>query len=37
MTNTIWTAIVIVILLAMSGMGGKAQDSRPVDMGVLFK
>lgn len=37
MTNTIWTAIVIVILLAMSGMGGKVQVSRPVDMGVIFK
>lgn len=37
MTNTIWTAIVIVILLAMSGMGGKVQVSRPVDMHEVFR
>lgn len=37
MTNIIWTAIVIVILLAMSGMGGKVQVSRSVDLQEVFR
>jgi hypothetical protein len=37
MTNTIWIAIALVVLVSMSGTGGKVQVSRPVDVKEVFR
>lgn len=37
MTNTIWIAIALVVLVSMSGMGGKVHVSKPVDLAGIFR